>query len=111
MRSWMNTKVEIGPATTGDLSAVNDVSNQYVADTHYTFDVEPMNMDARLEWFTHYASSGRYRVMVAVAGGVVVGYSSSSRFRPKPAYETSIETSVYLAPEPVGRSARARRSE
>jgi phosphinothricin acetyltransferase len=104
----INTKVEIRPATESDLSAVNDVYNQYVAETHYTFDVEPMTTDARHEWFTHYGVAGRYRVMVAVSEGLVIGYASSSRFRPKPAYETSIETSVYLAPESVGRGAGAR---
>src|SRR5260370_30408591 len=46
--------------------------------------------------------------MVAVSEGIVIGYASSSRFRAKPAYETSIETSVYLTPESVGRGAGSR---
>jgi phosphinothricin acetyltransferase len=104
----INTKVEVRQAGVEDLSALNDIYNQYVAETHYTFDVEPMTSDGRREWFTHYGTSGRYRVLVAVSEGVVVGYASSSRFRPKPAYETSIETSVYLAPESVGRGAGSR---
>jgi phosphinothricin acetyltransferase len=104
----INTKVEIRPATVADLSAINDIYNQYVAEAHYTFDVEPMSADARREWFTHYASSGRYQVMVAVSESVVIGFASSGRFRPKSAYETSIETSVYLAPESVGRGAGSR---
>ena len=104
----INTKVEVRPAIESDLSAVNDVYNQYVTETHYTFDVEPMTVDARHEWFTHYGVAGRYRVMVAVSEGIVIGYASSSRFRAKPAYETSIETSVYLAPESVGRGAGSR---
>lgn len=104
----INTKVEVRPATVADLSAVNDIYNQYVAESHCTFDVEPMSLDARKEWFRHYGNSGRYRVVVAVSEGVVIGYASSGRFRPKPAYETSIETSVYLAPESVGRGAGTR---
>jgi len=104
----INTKVEVRPATESDLPVVNDVYNQYVAETHYTFDVEPMTIDERREWFTHYDETGRYRVMVAVSEGIVIGYASSSRFRVKPAYETSIETSVYLAPESVGRGAGSR---
>lgn len=104
----INTKVEVRPATVEDLAVVNVIYNQYVAETHYTFDVEPMSLDARKEWFTHYGTSGRYRVVVAVSEGVVIGYASSGRFRPKPAYETSIETSIYLAPESVGRGAGAR---
>ena len=104
----INTKVEIRPATVEDLSAINDVYNQYVAEAHYTFDVEPMSADARREWFTHYDTSGRHRLLVAVFDGVVMGYASSGRFRAKAAYETSIETSIYLAPESVGRGAGSR---
>ena len=104
----INTRVEVRAATLDDLSALNDIYNQYVAETHYTFDVEPMSAEARQEWFAHYSSAGRYRVLVAVSEDRVVGYATSSRFRPKPAYETSIETSVYLAPESVGRGAGSR---
>ncbi len=104
----INTRVDVRPATLDDLAAVNDIYNQYVAETHYTFDVEPMTIDARLEWFTHYATIGRHRLVVAVSDGHVIGYACSSRFRPKPGYETSVETSIYLAPESVGRGAGSR---
>jgi phosphinothricin acetyltransferase len=92
----------VRPATVEDLVAINDVYNHYVLESHVTFDDEPMSMEARREWFTHYAQTGRHRVFVAVDGGRVVGYASSSRFRPKPGYLTSVETSVYLAPDATG---------
>jgi phosphinothricin acetyltransferase len=95
-------EVDIRSATLDDLDGLNDVYNEYVRTAHYTFDLEPMTNEARLEWFAHYADSGRHRVLVAVSGDRVVGYSTSSRFRPKPAYETSVETSIYLAPEATG---------
>jgi phosphinothricin acetyltransferase len=38
----------------------------------------------------------------------VIGYACSSQFRTKPAYETSVETSIYLAPDAVGRGAGSR---
>ena len=101
----INTSLEVRPATTADLAAVNDVYNQYVRETHYTFDVEPMTIDARQEWFTHYATTGRHRLLVAVSDDHVIGYACTSRFRPKPGYDTSVETSVYLLPESVGRGA------
>lgn len=104
----INTSVDVRPATAGDLAAVNDIYNQYVADTQYTFDIAPMTIDARREWFTHYDTTGRHRLVVAVSDGRVIGYACSSRFRPKPAYETSVETSIYLAPESVGRGAGSR---
>jgi L-amino acid N-acyltransferase YncA len=38
----INTRVDVRPATVDDLAAVNDIYNQYVAETHYTFDIKPM---------------------------------------------------------------------
>ena len=99
----MGSKVVVQPAEERDLARVNDIYNQYVLETHYTFDVEPMTMEARRGWFTHYGATGRHRLVVAVSDGSVIGFACSSRVRPKPAYETSVETSIYLAPEAVGR--------
>ena len=104
----INARVEVRQAFEGDLDALNDIYNGYVAETHYTFDIEPMTIDSRHEWFAHYAGTGRYRVVVATMDGTVVGFASSSRFRPKPGYETSVETSVYLAPDAIGRGAGSR---
>jgi phosphinothricin acetyltransferase len=97
-----HSDVSIRAASADDLPGLNDIYNEYVVTAHYTFDVEPITIEARREWFGHYGSSGRHRVFVAVRDGAVVGYATSSRFRPKPAYETSVETSIYLAPEVVG---------
>jgi phosphinothricin acetyltransferase len=98
-----NGKVNVRPATQEDLGQLNDIYNRYVVETHFTFDLEPMTIEARREWFAHYDSTGRYRVLVGVSDATVIGYASSSRWRPKPAYETSVETSIYLAPDAVGR--------
>jgi phosphinothricin acetyltransferase len=94
--------VVVRPAEDGDLEPLNEIYNQYVRDSHSTFDRAPLTLDARREWFTHYGPTGRHRVLVASAGGTVIGYASSSRFRDKAAYETSVETSVYLAPDSIG---------
>jgi phosphinothricin acetyltransferase len=104
----INTRLEVRPATAEDLPAVNDIYNLYVVEAHYTFDLEPMTIEARREWFTHYGETGRHRLLIAVSEGRIVGYASSSRFRTKPAYETSVETSVYVAPDAVGRGAGSR---
>ena len=44
---------------------------------------------------------------VAAATGqcaIVVGYVGTSKFRPKAAYETTVETTIYCAPEAVGKN-------
>ncbi|TMF93305.1 MAG: N-acetyltransferase family protein [Chloroflexi bacterium] len=104
----IHARLQVRPATGDDLEAVNDIYNHYVAESHITFDVEPVSMEQRREWFTHYAPAGRHRLFVAEDGGRVVGFASSSRFRPKPGYLTSVETSVYLEPDATGRGAGSR---
>ena len=82
---------------------LNDVYNYYVRETFITFDLEPITAEARREWFTHYDVQGRHRLFVAVTGERLLGYASSSPFRPKAAYETSVESSIYLAPDATGK--------
>ncbi len=48
---------------------------------------------------SHYATTGRYRLLVAERDGQVLGYASSSQLRVKAAYDTSVETSIYLTAE------------
>jgi len=82
----------------GDLSAIDEIYNHYILHTPITFDVEPWTPLQRREWFAAFGARGRYRLFVAELDGGVVGYASSRRFRDKAAYETSVETSVYVAP-------------
>jgi phosphinothricin acetyltransferase len=95
--------VGVRPGESGDLEQINEIYNHYVHTTPATFDIEPVTMEARVEWFTHYAPSGRYRLFVAVDGPRVIGFATSSPLRPRRAYETSVETTIYLAPDETGR--------
>ena len=104
----IHADARVRAATEDDLEPLNDIYNHYVRETHVTFDLEPVTMEVRREWFSHYGSTGPHRLLVAEAEEVVIGFASSSRFRPKPGYITSVETSVYLAPDAVGRGAGKR---
>jgi phosphinothricin acetyltransferase len=59
-------------------------------------------MDERVEWASHYADSGRYRLLV-VGDDDVLGFATSSPYKDRAAYETSVELSVYLDPDATGR--------
>src|SRR5437016_3301448 len=94
--------VEIRSAAAEDLHQLNDLYNHYVLHSHVTFDVRPVTMAERVEWFRHYRETGRHRVLVAVAGARVLGFASTSPYQPRGAYETSVATTVYLAPDATG---------
>ena len=95
--------LDIRPAEPGDLSRLVEIYNHYVVETHVTFDTEPFAVGARTQWFTQFAETGPYRLLVGVLAGAVIGYASSTRFKPKPAYSTSVEATIYLDPQNTGR--------
>jgi phosphinothricin acetyltransferase len=86
-----------------DVSALNEIANHYVLTSATNFAVTPTTEAARLDWLAEHPPYGPYRVVVAEDRGRVVGFASSSRYRSREAYATSIETSVYVADGATGR--------
>jgi len=95
-------EVRIRPAERGDLPRLTEIYNYYVVKTPVTFDVEPYTVERREAWFAQFGTTGRYRLLVGENDKGVVGYAGTTRFRPKPAYDTTVETTIYCAPEAVG---------
>jgi phosphinothricin acetyltransferase len=93
----------VRPAVLADLPALTALYNHYVVHTPITFDVVTLQPEQRRPWFDDHAPRGRHRLLVAEEGGEVVGYATSSRWRPKPAYDTTVESSVYVRHDAVGR--------
>ena len=93
----------IRAATAEDVPRLTDIYNHYVLHSQATFDIEPFTIEQRLEWLSHYAPTGSYRLLVAEDAGVTQGFATSSQFRARAAYATSVETSVYCDPEHTGR--------
>ncbi len=86
-----------------DLPRLTDIYNHYVLTAPATFDLEPFTVEGRRPWFSQFEASGPHRLLVADNGGAVVGYASSGRFRPRRAYDTTVETTVYCAPDATSR--------
>jgi phosphinothricin acetyltransferase len=97
------SQTEIRPAAGSDLPRLTEIYNYYVLNTAVTFDVEPYSIEKRAAWLEQFGATGRYRLVVAEEDGVVLGYAGTMRFRPKAAYETTVETTIYCAQEAIGR--------
>lgn len=101
-------EVVVRPAVDSDLPAVTDLYNHYVVGTTSTFDLEPVSVEARRDWFGHYNPVGRHRLLLAVDGDGLLGYATSSSFLDRAAYASSVESSVYLDPSAQGRGIGSR---
>jgi len=80
----------------GDLPALLEIYNHYIVNTPVTFDIEPRTMAQRQAWLETFASAGRHQCFVAVKDARPVGWACSGKFKDKAAYDTSVETSIYL---------------
>ena len=96
--------IRVRPAVLDDLPALTAIYNHYIVNTTITFDLQPFAPEGRRAWFDEHAAVGRHRLLVAAdADGTVAGYATTSRWRPKAAYDTTVESSVYCRPDARGR--------
>ncbi len=103
----LRTEVQVRPGVTNDVAALTDIYNHYVRETALTFDTVPFTPEQRMPWLLSHPEDGPHRLQVAqdvriVGPASVLGYATSSAFRPKAAYATSVEVSVYCTPQAAG---------
>ncbi|MGW0825182.1 N-acetyltransferase family protein [Streptomyces sp. NPDC002845] len=99
------TEVQVRPGVESDLNALTAIYNHYVRETPITFDTAVFTPEERRPWLLSHPEDGPHRLKVAVDTDSqrILGYATSSPFRPKPSYSTSVEISAYLAPGEGGR--------
>jgi phosphinothricin acetyltransferase len=90
-------------ATEADLPELTEIYNHYVLNTAITFDTIPFKVEERTLWFSQFQPKTIHQCLVHRSAGRVTGYACSTRLRPKPAYDSSAETTIYLAPAAIGK--------
>lgn len=88
-------------ATLDDAEGIRAIYNREVLEGTATFDLRPRTPEDQRRWLTD--RSGAHAVMVAVLGDEVIGFGSLSAYRDRPAYTTTVEDSVYVAPGHQGK--------
>jgi len=92
----------VRPARADDLPACVEIYNHYVETTHFTFDTEPYTVATRQPWFDQF-DNPRHRCFTLTDGPNAIGYACSAALKPKAAYATSVEVSIYLKASVTGR--------
>jgi phosphinothricin acetyltransferase len=96
MRSGSTTgAVTIRPARPDDDAAsIATIYNQGIEDRLATLETQLRSPDERRHWME--SRGPRHPVIVAEAGGAVVGWGSLNAFNPRPAYDHVADLSVYI---------------
>ncbi|CAM3689382.1 GNAT family N-acetyltransferase [Cohnella lubricantis] len=83
-----------------DLPVIVDIYNSTVASRQVTADLEPVTVESRRTWFEEHTPDRR-PLWVLKRNGQVMAWASLSTFYGRPAYDGTVELSIY-----VGEAAR-----
>jgi thioredoxin type arsenate reductase len=79
-------------ATQADAGAIARIYNEGIEDRIATFETRPRMTEDVMGWF-----DGVHPIVVAEEGGQIVGFASTSSYRPRECYAKIAEFSVYVA--------------
>ena len=96
------SRYAVANAEPGDYGRIVEIYNHYVLNSPATFDTRPFSLGERVPWFARFSVTGPHQLLVARADGQLAGYAYSGPFNPRPAYDISVETTVYVDPDHLG---------
>jgi L-amino acid N-acyltransferase len=88
--------IKIRDANQTDLPQILDIYNDVIEQTTAVFSYTKHTMEMRAEWFQS-RQQGKFPVYVAEHENKILGFSSYGPFRTWPAYQYTVENSVYVA--------------
>ena len=94
--------VMLRPATAADAPALAAIYGHHVTHGLGTFDLTPPSAETMAERMAGILAHG-LPYLVAELDGRVAGYAYAGVFRPRAGYAYTVEDSVYIAPDAVGR--------
>ncbi|SHI58657.1 GNAT family N-acetyltransferase [Algibacter luteus] len=77
-----------------DASALLDIYNYYVLNTTVNFDIDPLSLETFTDKINHIVFE--YPYIVYEENNEILGFAYGSRFRPRPAYNYTAESTVYV---------------
>jgi len=99
--------ISIRPATPEDAAAICAVYNPYIAATTISFEEQPVTPADMAQRIADVHAAG-LPWLVAISGERLLGYAYATKWRARPAYRSSVESSVYLDREAGGQGLGSR---
>jgi L-amino acid N-acyltransferase len=78
-----------------DAEAIRSIYNPEVLESTVTFDLVPRTLEDQVAWLEEH-SGGHPAIVATDANDEVLGFGSLSPYRPRAAYATTVEDSVYV---------------
>jgi L-amino acid N-acyltransferase YncA len=100
------TPISIRPALPTDVPAITAIYADAVLHGTASWELEPPDKTEMLRRYQA-ALAGNYPYLVAEADGALLGYAYAGAYRPRPAYRSTVENSIYIAPGAQGRGVGA----
>ncbi len=88
-------KITFVPAETKDYVGILEIYNHYVINTPITFDLEIQTIQSKAHWFKKFSPQSPYLLLIAKNNDEIIAYACSHPFAERPAYQTSVEFSIY----------------
>jgi len=98
----VSAEVTVRPSTPGELDVVGEIYAHYVRTGVATFELDPPDRAEMLLRF-HTITSAGLPFLTATLDGAVAGYAYCAPWKARPAYRLTVEDSLYIAPDAVGR--------
>lgn len=95
LQSKKEIRMIIREACENDVSRILEIFNEALLTSTAIYAYEPATLKEQLEWF-HHKLSESYPIYVGEENGEVMGYCTYGPFRTRPAYQYTVEHSVYV---------------
>ena len=87
-----------------DLARIVEIYNSTVASRMVTADTEIVSVESRQKWFEEHNAVNRPLWMVENSNDEIIGWVSFQSFYDRPAYDATVEISIYLDEKQRGKS-------
>lgn len=96
--------VKIRPAVFSDLDTILEIINHEILNSTSIYDYEPRDFETHKLWFEE-KQAKNLPVIVAEHDNAPIGFATFGPFRQKEAYQFTVEHSVYVSEEFIGKGA------
>lgn len=97
------TNLKYRNALQDDLTKIVEIYNSTIASGMVTADTEPVSVVSRQKWFEEHNPSKRPLWVIESPSNQIIGWVSFQSFYGRPAYDATVEISIYLTTQQRGK--------